>query len=263
MTEYNIFLSTHKGNVRKINEDSFVINDIFRDPDKSSANIKAELFPEPLLCEVFDGMGGEKGGFESSSIASAIAVDYYDYIVKNNADPDDTIGDYVTNCTIKIREYLSANKLKRGGTTFAMAFCRSGKIQLYSMGDSRIYLYKDGVLRRVSCDHTLAQKKYKANIFTKKEAEESKDNHVLTRFLGMDTESPDFKVEIYDPVTLNAGDKLMLCTDGLYDMCSDKLIDECLASSSKKKSIELTKLALKNGGKDNITCMIIEPVIEN
>ena len=153
---------------------------------------------------------------------------------------------------------MEENRLKRGGTTFALAYICEEGVQLFSMGDSRIYLYRSGVLQRVSRDHTLAQKKYEANIFTKEEAEHSAESHMLTRFLGMDPESADYKAEVYAPIELNPGEKLLICSDGLYDMCTDDEIREIIISESETPTIRLVKAALENGGEDNVTCVIVE-----
>ena len=258
MKKYNVYLSTDPGKVREINEDSFVLNKYTKDITKKSQHLKGIAVAEPLLCGVFDGMGGEKGGFEASDTAALIAAEYYKYLVKNKIPAKNNIDDYIKNCNELIQNYLTENKLKRGGTTFALAYLNQGNIELFSMGDSRIYLFRNGVLYRVSRDHTLAQKKYEANIFTKEEAENSPESHMLTRFLGMDADSDGFAAESYAPISLNSGDKLLLCSDGLYDMCDDKTIAQILSSQTPPYSAQLVKAALASGGMDNITCIVIE-----
>ena len=261
MKKYNVYLSTDRGKVRAVNEDSFVINQYTKDIDKASRNTKGCDMEEPLLCGVFDGMGGEKGGFEASDTAALAAVEYYRFLKKSKSLPENSIDDYIKNCTELIRKQLAEKKLNKGGTTFAMAYAVNDCIYLFSMGDSRIYLYRSGTLQRISRDHTLAQKKYEANIFSFEEAEKSTDSHILTRYLGMDTESAEFKAESYDHITLTCNDKLLICSDGLYDMCSDRQITDILSEKSAPYSIELLKAALHNGGADNITCLVIEPVL--
>ena len=260
MNKYNVYLSTNAGKVRAVNEDNFVINGITKDTKKSTENLKGKLLEQPVLCGVFDGMGGEKGGFEASDTAALVAAEYYKYLSLNKALPDDSIDDYVNNCNRLIKEMLAENNLTRGGTTFALAYFYNDSVYLYSMGDSRIYLYRSGILQRITRDHTLAQKKFEANIFTFEEAQNSSESHILTRHLGMDTDSPDYKAEYYRQISLAPDDKLLICSDGLYDMCGDKQIESILSDKGAPYSIELMKAALDNGGIDNITCMVIEPV---
>ncbi|MBR1483240.1 MAG: serine/threonine-protein phosphatase [Ruminococcus sp.] len=259
METYNIYLSTDAGKVRTQNEDNFVVNEITRDITRNSRHIKGEAVQAPLLCGVFDGMGGENGGAEASKIAAAVAAEFYRFLRDGNQTIEKRIGDYAENSTKLIREYLDANRMKRGGTTFVMAYLTAGRAHLFSMGDSRIYLYHEGILRRISRDDTLAQKKYEANIFTAAEAVTSNESHVLTRYLGMDAASAEFRVHAYVPVVLAARDRLLLCSDGLYDMCTEDEIAAVLAQDDAPYSIELTNAALKKGGEDNITCMVIVP----
>lgn len=259
MKKYNIYVSTDPGKVREINEDSFVVNRTTKNTDESTQHIKANKLSEPLLCGVFDGMGGEKGGFEASDRAAIIAAEYYKYLIKYNGPINESISGYVSSCGNLIKEYLAENKLNRGGTTFAMAFMKDDISYLFTMGDTRIYLLRGGMLMRVSRDHTLAQKKYEANIFTKEEAEKSHESHMLTRFLGMDPDSADCVAESYAPIALSGTDKLLICSDGLYDMCSDAEIADVLLSNESDYSIKLVIAARKNGGVDNITCIVVEP----
>lgn len=259
MRHYNVYISTDPGKLRDNNEDNFVVNSTFKKPELQRQHLKGNGLSEPILCGVFDGMGGESGGMIASEIGARIAVEYYEFLRQRKNFPEKSIQQYVDNSNRQIRSYLEESKLKRGGTTFALAYIYTEGLRLFSMGDSRIYLYKSGALQRVSRDHTLAQKKYEANIFTREEAEESAESHMLTRFLGMDPESSDFKAEIYVPIVLNEGEKLLICSDGLYDMCTDKEIEEIIFSEQNAPTIKLVNKARKNGGIDNITCIIVEP----
>lgn len=258
MKTYNVFLSTDAGRVREKNEDSFVLNKITKDVRKRSQHITGRAVAQPLLCGVFDGMGGETGGFEASDTAAVVAVAYYRYLCEGKRSFADSIGDYVKNSNQMVKSRLAEHKLRRGGTTFAFAYFSDDCAYLCSMGDSRIYLYRGGALLRVSRDHTLAQKKLEANIYTREEAEQSADSHILTRFLGMDSDSAECAAEGYAPLQLLAGDRLLLCSDGLYDMCGDAQIAQILSASGVNFSVELTRAALENGGTDNITCLVIE-----
>lgn len=260
MKKYNICVSTNLGKLRSENEDSFVLNHVIKDKAKSVQNIRGQAVVPPLLCGVFDGMGGERGGMEASDTAAVVASEYSRFLAEQREPAAKSIEGYVTSCNDLIHRYLEENRLNRGGTTFAFAFLHHDCAELFAMGDSRIYLYREGALRQISRDHTLAQKKLEANIYTKEEAETSSDSHVLTRFLGMDSDSDDCRAEEYEPVILRPSDKLLLCSDGLYDMCSDREIAETLSRSDAPGSLLLVEAALNNGGKDNVTCLVIEAI---
>ena len=190
--QYKVLISTDPGKVRALNEDNFVLNKTVRRAESPFQHVRARSLREPLLCGVFDGMGGEKGGREASEIAARIAVEYYLFLSKSRVDPSGSIGDFVSNCNSQIKGYLTKHRLNRGGSTFAMAYFHDGAVNLFSMGDSRIYLFRRGSLMRISRDHTLAQKKFEARLFTLEESETSPERHMLTRFLGMDEDSDEF-----------------------------------------------------------------------
>jgi protein phosphatase len=101
-------------------------------------------------------------------------------------------------------------------------------VHSFSLGDSRIYFYREGIIAQITDDHTLANKKLKANLFTREEAENSPESHVLTKYLGMNCEENELFAERYRPFRLNPGEKLIICSDGLYDMCTNDEICDTL-----------------------------------
>lgn len=256
--KYNIYISTHEGNVRKNNEDNYCINDIVRAIDNQQINLRGFNIPEPVVCSVFDGMGGEANGEIASKISADEVVSLYKKSKKTGVLIDEDIDIFVQTANDKIIDMAMQKKAKRSGSTFATVYIDNTKVHTYSLGDSRIYLYRDSKLIRITKDHTLAMKKYEANIYTKEEAERSPDNHKLTAFIGVDNDNQGLKAERYDSFVFKKGDKLLICSDGLYDMCDDVTILEILSKKSKTISYELVDMALNNGGIDNVTCLVIE-----
>lgn len=257
---YNVYVSTTAGKVRPENEDNFAINTVFRPLDKADVNLKGQNAEEPILCAVFDGMGGEAMGAESSHICAQTAKKLYESFKKYPLPIDKAFDAFATDCNNKINAMLEERRLRRGGSTFVMAYFTDDSVYTASMGDSRIYLLRGESLEQISRDHTLAMKKYYANIYSLEEALSSPDSHKLTSFLGVDTEGVGLSAEKYDTINMKIGEKLLLCSDGLYDMVSDADICEILSRDSATISYDLVKAAMKNGGVDNITCMVIERV---
>ena len=256
--KFMVLISTDKGIVRKVNQDNFVVNQTVRRQGNEPQHLRARAVAEPMLCAVFDGIGGEQGGREASEISALVAAKFFGFLIGINGYAADNIQDYVSSCNSQIKKFLSKYGLKRGGSTFAMAYMHDGIVELFTMGDSRIYLYRHGSLIRISRDHTLAQKKYEANILSREKAEISSESHILTRFLGMDEDNEECYAEAYQPIILDRGDKLLICSDGLYDMCTDREIYEILTVPDQPYTIQLVNKALENGGEDNVTCMLIE-----
>lgn len=255
---YDVYLSTHPGKVRSGNEDNFAINTVYRRLEDHKKNLEGKRLKEPLFCAVFDGMGGEANGELASKLCAEVAALIY-YELKKNGDVniDTLVGSFVEKSNRAIVDMLESTHSKRGGSTFVMTVFYNGVVYPYSLGDSRIYLYRGSQLLQLSNDQTLAMKKLRANIITEEEALTSPDRHKLTSFLGVDVDAEGLAPQIYQPFVLQPGDKLLLCSDGLYDMCSDPQIAQLMAQTSGEACLSLVDAAMDQGGEDNITCLLI------
>ncbi|HBE14838.1 MAG TPA: hypothetical protein DCY72_01125 [Ruminococcaceae bacterium] len=255
---YDVYLSTDPGKVRSGNEDNYAVNTVYRRLKEPQKNLGGTSLKEPLVCAVFDGMGGESNGELASKLSAEVAsLVYYELVKKSEVNIDEIVTRFVEKSNSAVIEMLAANHSKRGGSTFVMTVFYGGVVYSYSLGDSRIYLYREGNLYRISNDQTLAMKKVRANILTEEEALTSPDRHKLTSFLGFDVDGEGLLPQIYQPFVLNPGDKLLLCSDGLYDMCPDRQIAELLGNKPDEACLELVDTALEQGGEDNITCILI------
>ena len=132
----------------------------------------------------------------------------------------------------------------------------NGVVYPFNVGDSRVYFYsEDGEFKQISVDQTLAMKKLMNNIYDEETAKNSPDSHKLTSFLGVDSRGIGLKAVPSTPFNMGNG-KIIICSDGLTDMCSDEEI-KTVVFSSKYPSKDLVAKALQNGGKDNVTCVVI------
>ena len=152
---------------------------------------------------------------------------------------------------------VEERKANLSGSTMSMAFVDGTDAYIFSIGDSRVYYYCDDVLTQISEDQTLAMKKLKANIYTEEEARQSDDSHKITTFLGVDARSIGLKAQAYPPVDISKG-CVLICSDGLTDMCSDEEIASIMKKKKKNTAYELATQAVANGGVDNVTCIVIE-----
>ena len=131
-------------------------------------------------------------------------------------------------------------------------------MKLYYLGDSRIYRYQTDQLTLLTRDHTVANQKVEAAIYTEEEAKHSPDQHRLTLFIGSDRKKTGLNADSRPPLPLEVGTKFVLCTDGLTNMCSDEEIAELLSENYFNEAAVLVQAALQNGGVDNITCIVLE-----
>ena len=128
----------------------------------------------------------------------------------------------------------------------------------FYLGDSRIYIFDRHGLSQITEDQTLAVRNIKAGIYTEEEAKDSPDHHKLTGYLGADYSDMGLDPRPCMPFRLMDGLTILLCTDGLTDMCSREEISGILADHGNNPARELADLAIKNGGRDNVTCIVIE-----
>jgi protein phosphatase len=157
-----------------------------------------------------------------------------------------------------ILEQASGDLGLRGmGTTCCAAIVRQGRLFYGHVGDSRIYLLRDGEARQLTEDHSRVAQMVRDGVLTEEEAMHHEQRNILTRALGMDSEQlcGDFPAE---PLALRPGDILALCTDGLHGMVSGKEMALAAADQSLTEACrELVALANVRGGPDNITLQML------
>ena len=196
---------------------------------------------DPVSCAVFDGMGGEQCGEIASSLASELLR------TTSNRNKSFSIKRYIFDANKLICDEMLKRKVSRMGSTAAILRLSVNKTEICNIGDSRVMAFKDGTLFRLSKDH-------RAEIGGRK--------GVLTQHLGI---FPDeFELEPYIAVygVPKAGTIFIICSDGLTDMVTDAEITEIL--NSKKSELpeticnSLIETALNNGGKDNVTVIVVK-----
>lgn len=226
-------VGSHTGMVRNNNEDS-----VFPESDGESAG--------PVVLMVADGMGGHVAG----EVASRLAVNFA-------ASSDLAPGDRVAGANRAIREEVARNPDLEGmGTTLTLvqlgpdAAARFGHV-----GDSRAYVYTDGKLHQLTEDHTVAAEYVALGQLTVDEAKDHPQSHMLTRCLGL-TRFVNVDEMVLD---IEAGDRILLCSDGLSGMLSDAAISEILATKSPDDTVwQLIDAANRAGGTDNISVIVVD-----
>lgn len=258
----NISVSTNIGKRRTNNEDNF-----YADGRKLYDGVSDDLsssfetdISEGRIFAVCDGMGGESCGEVASASAITILGEYRD-IINDAADlreQRERVNFYASAANDRICDDVISSGGIRGGTTIALACTRENIISMYYLGDSRIYMYRNGILTRLTRDHTVAYQMVDKNIYTEEEADRSPDKHKLTMFLGSDEDKTgEICAAFAGSYTLTVNDKFLLCTDGLTDMCSSSEIKQILDENGKDTAQMLVSSALDKGGKDNVTCIVI------
>lgn len=257
LSELKVSAATDMGKERTENEDNFYADGIGCRPDNDGA-WTAKVRQPAAIFAVCDGMGGENCGKEASGIAAELlSSSWKDFVKTRSRDTDGFVKEYVKNANREICDMSFRESCGTSGSTLALVYIADDIVHAYHIGDSRIYFYHEGRLEQITEDHTLAISKLKANVYTDEEARNSPDAHKLTIFLGSDKRDAGLKPAVNPEFELSDG-MILICSDGLTDMCTDEEIAEVLSLRPDAPAEKLVEQALQNGGEDNVTCIVIQ-----
>ncbi|MBW1659776.1 MAG: Stp1/IreP family PP2C-type Ser/Thr phosphatase [Deltaproteobacteria bacterium] len=202
-----------------------------------------------LLMVVADGVGGNMCGEVASQIAVQTFRQYFDRVTDLN--PKSFLEQAAVAANQSIRDHVTSHPECKGmATTLTAALVRYPNLHILQIGDSRAYLLRNGILRRLTEDHTLVRKMVKEGLLTKEEARTHPKRHVIINALGI---SRDQKFD-YFKVELKQHDQILLCSDGLYDELPENEMRELLLENDPKEAIQrLVAAANAAGGRDNIS----------
>jgi PPM family protein phosphatase len=215
------------------------------------ANEDSHLARAPLFV-VADGMGGAQAG----EVASRIAIESFQDGLQDAASPEAALAALTQRANAHIHELSHSNAEQAGmGTTLTAVYVGEREVSIAHVGDSRAYRLRDGVLERLTEDHSLVDELLRQGRLTPEEALEHPQRSVITRALG-----PEGAVEV-DTRSYSAreGDVYLLCSDGLTTMLAeDRLAELLLAHASLREAGEaLIAAANEAGGRDNITVVLL------
>jgi serine/threonine protein phosphatase PrpC len=227
------------------------------DPGRVRRTNEDNLFADEALglFIVADGMGGHAGG----EVASRLAIATISELMKarlTEGDAESLIRSAIEQANALIHAQAEADPTLHGmGTTLVLALCRGDAIHLAHLGDSRAYLIHNGSIQRLTEDHSLVAQMVRSGQLTAEEAPRFHLRNVVTRSLGnQKLIEPDLAV-----VEWNAGDFLLLCSDGLTNMVDESELRSLIAGGGadlERSCREAVDRANQNGGRDNITAVL-------
>jgi serine/threonine protein phosphatase PrpC len=235
--ELQPFGLTHAGKVRQNNEDALLVGE----------------GEDGTLFVVADGIGG----FEAGEVASSLAVE-----VLKGLQPDESFKAAIVEANRRIVAAGRGDEKLSGMGTTVVAIRFSGKqgepvAEVAHVGDSRAYLRRGGDMNPITEDHSLVAELVRSGDLTRDQAAEHPQKNLITRALGADDE-----VDVDTAILpIEAGDRILLCSDGLSDMVSEAGISEILAEfpdDPERAARGLLSAALDAGGNDNITVVVVD-----
>lgn len=237
---------TDIGRKRRVNEDSLMCNDWLG------------------MYAVADGMGGHSCGDVASQTCLEIVRGNLEIMKKGGnlkTEPEESVIQSIVLANSAVYAMSKNNIACKGmGTTIAGVFLlqKENAFITAHVGDSRVYRLRGSEIEQITVDHSLLEEQVALGLITREEAETSDQKNIITRALGV-KEEIDVEVHKHD---VEDGDCLLICSDGLTDLVTDAEIKETITkhngSSLSKPVIELTEMANLNGGKDNITIVILK-----
>ncbi|MBM3318647.1 MAG: serine/threonine-protein phosphatase [Candidatus Eisenbacteria bacterium] len=208
---------------------------------------------------VADGMGGHAAGEVASALAvSTVAERYYAAPVTADADPAPSLTASFLDAHQAIREDARSHpERRRMGTTCTALLLRGGEFWTAHIGDSRAYLFRGGTLRRLTRDHNLAEELRERGTLSAGEAAGHPGQHILTRAMGIEEKLEPEIAPRGRP--LEAGDRLLLCSDGLLRPLGEGAIAAALLEPDPETAAQrLIDEANAAGGPDNISVVLID-----
>jgi PPM family protein phosphatase len=209
------------------------------------------------LYVVLDGMGGANAGDVASQTARD-AIREFVMQKRTTMDPRSLLEAAIMHGSATVFEAAQAARERHGmGTTcVGCIVIDPTRAVIGHVGDSRAYLLRNGRIQTLTRDHTIVEELVDKGLLSPEEAERHPYKNVLSRNLGA---KPDAKVDLAE-VELKPGDRLMLCSDGLYGYASNEAIQYLLGSGDDPEHVarDLVDLALRGGGGDNVTVIVIE-----
>ncbi len=242
------------GNYRENNEDTV---EVAERGDGAACLITTYL--------VADGMGGQQAGEKASQMAAEVIPRELTQRMRTATSADD-IRNAIRQAVVQANEEIKAmgqldRDFKNMGTTVVMALWakhfRDDCLFVAGVGDSRGYLLRDGKIEQLTTDHSMAEALRRAGTISAEEARTHRWRNTLWQYLGSNEvgDGPDVKVLYIRP-----GDRLLLCTDGLTGVVPDEQLlaamEEC--SDPQQCAEALCQMALDNGSRDNVSCVVLE-----
>jgi len=220
----------------------------------SMATTNMDVRRKGSIFVVADGVGGHQAGeLASKRAVNAILKEYY-------ACPYDDTESSLRFAVNQANDVIFKEAQETGkdtmATTVVCAVIRDGTLTLANVGDSRVYLLRNGMIRQLTEDHSWVNEQIRLGLLTPDQARDNPYRNVITRSLG---NKPKVEIDIETPGTLLDNDLLLLCSDGMYEGVSEEVMVEVTRRlSSVQAAEELVDLAKRGGSTDNITVMIVE-----
>ena len=244
---FTISAASDRGSVREKNEDYYGIFDPEIDDQRESRGV---------LVVVTDGMGGHFSGEEASRMVVEVMGEIYYSEPEKKKDAKEALDIAFREANKRVFHHVGNGRKGTAGTTCTSVALFPDHYHIAHAGDSRAYLIRGGKIEQLTEDHSLVGEMVQKGLIDKEEAIRHPRRNVLTRAVGLRNEvAPD----IHEKIPFKDGDKILLCSDGLFSMVPEDEIESIVERFDPKDACrKLIEAAIKYGGEDNITAVVIQ-----
>jgi PPM family protein phosphatase len=230
------FGMSEAGQVRAVNQDSFFVDHV----------------AQGVLALVADGMGGHNTGEVASQKAAQVISRAF---ARGHGHPPSALARAVQAANLAVYEYASRHPDNRGmGTTLTVVYLDDGVGLVAHVGDSRAYLVREEVMTQLTQDHSWVADRVRQGLLSEDEAKRHRWRNVITNALGS---SPAIKLDIAS-FEVRAGDKILLCSDGISMLLADETLVQVVRERDPKEAVRaLLDLANARGSPDNVTAVVV------
>ncbi len=240
---------------RSENEDAIFVGDLPPVPSAAETGLDQGVVESGFLLAVADGMGG----YQRGEVASRLAIESLQRALADDPGADTAL--LLKQAFREANREIFANGHAGGsdqilGTTLVAAVIRGKYLTIANIGDSRAYLLRANQLTQITRDHSLVAEQVSQGTLTPREARESRHRNVLTQGLGL-RETLDKKMPSIFELTLLPEDRLLLCSDGFYDVVRDEdFVETLIERDPPDAARQLVDLAVERGTTDNVSAVV-------
>ena len=213
------------------------------------------------LFVVADGMGGVEGGEVASNVTIEAMEEEFTRVDPASVNHERILRDGIMKANLDMVKRAEENPALQGmGTTMTALLTDGKRATVANIGDSRAYVFRNGILHQITTDHSLIQEWFEAGHLRKEELWNHPKRNIITRSLGA-TRAVESEIDIYK-LDVKAGDLFLLCSDGLTDYVREKRIEQILHSFSfeppEKLCERLFREAIHNETRDNVSIIVVK-----
>ena len=260
MKRYSCAVVTKTGR-RRNNQDNYMLAAKYAPLDHDfSSEVCSGDTSKPLFAAVCDGMGGEESGERASFEGCAELAAAANALGKDPVQNKSLVDSAIIRANARLCAIMKQDDMGRMGSTVISVLLQNDTLSYTNLGDSRIYMLREGKLYQLTKDHTEGQAMVDAGVLTPEQLRTHPSRNKLSLHLGIFPDEMYVEPAKYADIELHAGDKLLLCSDGVFGVLEPSVITTILGEKTApaERAAKLVDTAFESGSKDNMTAMVID-----